>query len=77
MSDLAERVGVSRRTISNLENGDLSVALGSAFEAAALVGVPLYTEDREKMGQLIEETGLRLAVLPSRVRRPAALDDDF
>jgi transcriptional regulator with XRE-family HTH domain len=75
--NLAERVGVSRRTISNLEAGDLSVALGTVFEAAVLTGVPLFTEDENEMGRLMEETRLRLAVLPARARRAKIEDEEF
>lgn len=76
IEDLAERVGVSRGTISNLENGDLSVALGTAFEAAALVGVPIFAEDQEALSRIRNKTELGLAVLPARVRR-RDVNDDF
>lgn len=74
--ELAERVGVSRTTIRKVENGDLSVSLGTAFEAAALVGVPLFTVESEGLDSLKNEADLRLAVLPARARR-RKVDDDF
>ena len=74
VEELAERVGVARRTIWSLEKGALSVSLGTAFEAAAIVGVPLFAEDDEGLNSLM--TGLRLAVLPSSARR-RKVDDNF
>lgn len=41
--ELAERAGITTRTVYKIEHGDLSVRLGSAFEAAALLGVPLFS----------------------------------
>ena len=38
LAELAERVGVSVVTMRKVEKGYPSVALGTAFEAAALVG---------------------------------------
>ena len=39
---LAERAGVSRDLLYRVERGDPRVALGLAFELAAIVGVPLF-----------------------------------
>jgi DNA-binding XRE family transcriptional regulator len=44
VAELAERVGVSEVTMLKVEHGDPGVRLGIAFEAAALVGVPLFDE---------------------------------
>ena len=74
--ELAERVGVSPVTIRKVENGDLTVALGTAFEAAALVGVALFHHDPVRRGLEAEYVGARLAVLPAAVRS-GQVDDDF
>ena len=74
--DLAERVGVSPVTIRKVERGDLTVALGTAFEAAALVGVTLFDDDPARRVLEAEQVAARLAVLPAAVRR-ATVDDDF
>lgn len=76
MEELAERVGVSAATISKLEKGDLGVALGTAFEAAVIVGVPLFDTDPARRALEAERVGNRLALLPSTAR-PTAVDDDF
>jgi transcriptional regulator with XRE-family HTH domain len=41
-ADLAERAGISRSTLQKIEKGDLNIAIGFAFELAALVGVRLF-----------------------------------
>jgi len=77
LQELAERVGVTAVTLRKVEQGDPSVRLGIAFEAAALTGVPLFGEDPERRqveGRRVED---RLAVLPRLVRRPKEVDDDF
>ncbi|HTW41278.1 MAG TPA: helix-turn-helix transcriptional regulator [Solirubrobacteraceae bacterium] len=77
-SELAERAGITRPTLHKLEAGEPTVGLGIAFETAALLGVPLFREDRERLSIDAELTRERLAVLPQRIRRPARdVDDDF
>jgi transcriptional regulator with XRE-family HTH domain len=79
-AELAERLGVNRDTLAKVERGDPSVGLGIAFEAAALVGVPLFDEDPASLGGGLTEARQRLALLPARVRSPRAsadVDDDF
>lgn len=75
-AELAERVGVSAKTLRKVEAGDPTVALGTAFEAAALVGVPLFTE-ADRLAESRDREAHRLAVLPGRVRRDDQVDDDF
>lgn len=76
LAELAERVGVSVVTMRKVERGDPSVALGTAFEAAALVGVPLFHHDPARRSVEGEVVQSRLAVLPATVR-PRHVDDDF
>ncbi len=76
MGDLAERVGVSQPTIRKVEVGEPSVALGTAFEAAALVGVPLFAEEPARRVAESDRIAAQLAVLPASVRR-GRVDDDF
>ena len=74
--ELAERVGVSPVTIRKVEKGDPTVALGTAFEAAALVGVALFHDDPVRRALEAEVAAARLAVLPAAIR-PGQVDDDF
>lgn len=77
-ADLAERVGVQPHTIGRLERGEPTVALGVAFEAAVIAGVPLFTTDEQELPALAAAAKQRLALLPARVTRPViVVDDDF
>jgi transcriptional regulator with XRE-family HTH domain len=77
LRELADRVGVSHPTIEKVERGDLTVGLGIAFEAAAILGVPLFDEDRSRRSLEAARVDDRLAVLPQLVRKPIEVDDDF
>lgn len=69
LEELAERAGVTPFTVRKVERGDPTVAVGTAFEVARLVGVPLFgTDDRTTMEGLLRQGRERLALLPVRVR---------
>ena len=44
-AELAGRAGITKPTLGKIESGDLGVAIGTVFEVATLVGVPLFHED--------------------------------
>jgi transcriptional regulator with XRE-family HTH domain len=76
--ELADRVGVTRVTLAKVERGDPSVGLGVAFEAASLVGVPLFQDDRADLTADVDRARDRLALLPQRIRAPRGpVKDDF
>ena len=75
--DLAERVGVSHVTITKVERGDPGVALGTALEAATLVGLPLFHPDADTRARELERRRTELALLPSRARESGPVDDDY
>lgn len=77
LEELAERVGVTPRTVRKVERGDVTVGLGVAFEAAAIVGVPLFSPDDERRRLELTRAEDRLSVLPQKVRRPRRVRDDF
>ncbi|HEX8051088.1 MAG TPA: helix-turn-helix transcriptional regulator [Solirubrobacterales bacterium] len=77
IQELAERVGVSVVTMRKIERGDPSVGLGVAFEAATLSGVPLFVEEPSRLSAELRNAADRLAVLPSRARKPREVDDAF
>lgn len=60
--ELAERAGISTDTLQKVERGNPTVTLGTAFDLATLVGVPLFYAD-----------GSRLADEAARLRRPTLL----
>lgn len=76
--ELAERAGITPGTLIKIERGDPSVRLGTAFEVAALVGVPLFHEDRSRLTLDLDRTRARSALLPERVRpRREDVKDEF
>lgn len=78
-AELAERAGVSRETVRKVEHGGSAVAIGTAFELAALVGVDLFGASPGDLPLLVRRGQDRLALLPARVRARAdlELDDEF
>ena len=76
--EMAERLGVSRGTLQRLEKGDPKIALGAAFEACALLNIPLFNEDSPGLDRRTNEMNKRLALLPTRVRSSTLkVSDDF
>lgn len=74
VESLAERVGVSAPTITKMEQGCPSVAIGTVFEAARLVGVDLYGGHQELAGKVVRN---ELALLPQRGRTRRRARNDF
>lgn len=78
MAELGERVGVSAPTIASVERGAPGVALGTVFEAATVLGVPLFGADAPELAVLARRGRDELALLPRRVRHAEVqVDDDF
>ena len=77
VDNLAERVGVSRPTMIKVERGDPTVAIGTMFEAAVLVGVTLFdvSSDERARYDLLKRT--ELALLPAAARPLRNNNDDF
>ncbi len=77
-SNLAERAGVSRSTIQYILKGDPSVAIGTYFEVASLVGVSLFTSDSATLNTLSNQMEEKLSLLPRRVHTQSKeIEDDF
>jgi transcriptional regulator with XRE-family HTH domain len=76
--EMADRLGVDRSTLQRLEHGDPKVELGLAFEACAILGIPLFEEDAQGLTMRLAEAGKRLVLLPTRVRsKQLTVSDDF
>jgi transcriptional regulator with XRE-family HTH domain len=76
--DLAERARITPETLGKIERGNLGVALGTVFEVASLVGVPLFHEDRSRLTLDLDHVQTRSALLPQSVRKPKRqVDDNF
>ncbi len=76
-AELAERAGISRTTLSALEHGTPTVALGVVLEVAGLVGLDLFGAEPSGLTERLEHARTRLALLPRAVRRRADIDTDF
>lgn len=78
LAELAERAGTSIPTVRRVEQGDPTVAFGTAFEIGRLVGLQFFGAEPGAESQLAERAQERLAVLPARVRTHFEdTDDDF
>jgi DNA-binding XRE family transcriptional regulator len=76
--DLAERAGISRTTLYNIEKGAPGPEIGTVFELAAIVGVQLFESDSRTLAVQDKRLSEKLALLPQSVRRPKReVDDDF
>ena len=76
-SELADRLGVTRKTVYRIEHAEPGVAVGIMFEAAKLVGVPLFGEDVTTRESFRAERRNELALLPDAIRAPASDSYDF
>ncbi|KFG90803.1 Transcriptional regulator, XRE family [Sphingobium herbicidovorans NBRC 16415] len=77
-TDLATRIGIARSTLQLIEKGSPRVEIGLVFEAATLVGVPLFVSEPSRLTSQIERVEDKLALLPQSVRRRRSeVKDDF
>ena len=65
---LAERAGISRGLVQRIEKGEMGCAIGAVFEAAAIVGVPLFDAPPAELASRVAETEYTLRLLPRSVR---------
>lgn len=76
VQELAERAEVSDKTIRKVEQGSLSVAVGTVFDCAALAGVTLFYDDERRVAD--EAQRRQAAVIGRRTRaKPTQVDLDF
>ena len=68
--DLAKRIGVARSTLQLIEKGSPSVAAGLVFEAATLVGVPLFEPEATTLTGHLGRVDDKLALMPKAIRKP-------
>lgn len=76
--DLADRAGISRTTLYNIEKGAPGPEIGTVFEVAALVGVRLFEFDDRTLAMHNARLDEKLTLLPKSVRPSRQeVDDDF
>ena len=77
-ANLAERAGITRETLQRIENGDMRTSIGLVFEVAAIIGVPLFTEDKQLFSNNLELIQSKIELLPQRIRtQRKVVDDNF
>ena len=92
-AELAARVGIARSTLQRIERGDTGSKIGVVFEAALLLGIPLFDADPANMpanmgaaptrpdaplAAHIARLSDKLALLPASIRNPQGpVHDDF
>ena len=78
LDELADRLGVSTPTVRKILDGSPTVAIGSYFEAARILGVPLFDPDSHRFAVTASRTAEVECLLPKRIRtRKPEINDDF
>lgn len=76
--ELADRLGVSIPTVRNLLRGTPTVAIGTYFEAATILGVALFEPERDRFQSSRSRAERIESLLPKRVvKSNRDFDDDF
>ena len=77
-AELAERAGITRKTLRRIEYGEPGPEIGTVFEVAALVGVLLFKFDERTLAMHNARLDEKLTLLPKSVRSSGReVDDDF
>lgn len=78
-AELAKRTGVSRGVIQRLEAAEPGTAIGTAFEAAVVLGIPLFDTAPDRLGVLRDQHREVAALLPQRAFHASQSkpDNDF
>ncbi len=66
--ELGDKIGVTRYTVGALENGRTNVAIGTVFEAAFVVGLPIVSAESDNRMPTISGNNTLKSV---------SLDDDY
>jgi transcriptional regulator with XRE-family HTH domain len=78
VKELGERIGASRDLVQRIEQGDPRVGLGVAFEAANVVGVPLFNAEPSRLAGERARLDEKLKLLPKAVhKRDSRVKDAF
>ena len=76
--EVADRVGISRSLLQRIEKADPACAIGSVFEVAAVLSIPLFEQDPQALDKALAATQQTLALLPKSAHKPRReVDDDF
>ena len=67
-TELAARAGISRSLLQRIEQGDPGTSIGAVFETAAILGVPLFEAERDRLATHSAHADAKLALLPKAAR---------
>lgn len=77
-AQLAERIGVTAKTVHAIEAGSPTVALGTVLNAADVTGVRLFDAEGDELHRLRARGRETVGLLSRRVDpRTVEVDDDF
>lgn len=77
-AELAERLGVTRQTVIAIEKGDSKVMIGTVFEAAYILGIPIFSEDDKSLSKWQTLLSGFSGLLPKRShRKKPKVSNDF
>lgn len=77
-AQLAERIGVTTKTVHAIEAGSPTVALGTVLNAADVTGVRLFDAEGDELHRLRARGRETVGLLSRRVDpRTVEVDDDF
>lgn len=78
INELADRLGASIPTVRKMLEGAPTVAIGTYFEAAHILGVPLFDPDSDRFAVTASKTAEIESLLPKRImKREEDVNDDF
>ena len=76
--ELAERAGIARSVVQRIEKGDMSCGVGIVFEAALIVGIPLFDADPSRLASQIKSIEDKLTLLPKAIhKKTRVINDNF
>ncbi len=75
-TEVAARAGISRSLLQRIEQGDPGTSLGAVFETAAIVGVPLFEAEPDRLATHSRHADTKLALLPQAARARAKVVKD-
>ncbi len=74
--ELATRVNVSRGVIQRIEKGDPGTSIGTAFEAAVVLGIPLFDVATPDLNRLLKHQQEINVLLPRRAYKTSQIEPD-